>query len=63
MSPVPLMRLGGVGSYGWEGAADTYLWVDPAEELIGINMGQHNPPGPHSGARAFQSLTYAALSD
>ena len=61
MDPIPLMRLGGVGSFGWAGAADTYFWIDPAEELIGIYMGQHMPSGPHSGARTFQSLTYAAL--
>ena len=63
LDPVPLMRLGGVGSYGWAGAADTYFWIDPVEELIGIYMGQHMPSGSHPGARTFQSLAYASLMD
>ncbi len=63
LDPVPLMRLGSVGSYGWAGAADTYFWIDPVEELIGIYMGQHMPSGSHQGARTFQSLAYASLID
>eukprot|EP01041_Mallomonas_annulata_P030128 gene30128-52223_t len=26
---------GSVGEYGWAGAAKTYYWVDPAEDLVG----------------------------
>lgn len=63
MDPVAPMRMGGKGSYGWTGAADTYFWIDPAEELIGIYMGQLFPSWPHEGPMAFQSLTYTALSD
>jgi len=63
LDPVPLMRLAGTGSYGWAGAADTYFWIDPVEELIGIYMGQHMPSGSHPGARTFQSLAYASLVD
>ncbi len=63
LDPVPLMRLAGVGSYGWAGAADTYFWIDPVEELIGLYMGQHMPSGSHPGARTCQSLVYAALMD
>lgn len=63
MDPVPLMRLGGVGAFGWAGAADTYFWVDPGEELIGLYMGQHMPSGTHPGAHAFQTIAYAALID
>ncbi len=63
MDTVPLMRLGGLGSFGWAGAADTFFWIDPSEEMIGIYMGQHMPSGPHLGARTFQSLAYAALID
>ncbi len=31
---------GSVGEYGWAGAAKTYFWVDPQEELIGVLMAQ-----------------------
>jgi CubicO group peptidase (beta-lactamase class C family) len=30
--------LGTAGDYTWSGAAGTYFWVDPAEQLIGIMM-------------------------
>jgi CubicO group peptidase (beta-lactamase class C family) len=32
---------GSVGEYGWAGAAKTYYWVDPAEELVGVFMSQY----------------------
>ncbi|MEZ4616698.1 MAG: serine hydrolase domain-containing protein [Caldilineaceae bacterium] len=31
---------GSVGEYGWAGAAKTYYWVDPKEELVGVFMSQ-----------------------
>ena len=35
--------VGSVGSYGWGGAYNTYFWIDPKEELIGILMTQIQP--------------------
>ncbi|HEU4325554.1 MAG TPA: serine hydrolase domain-containing protein [Roseiflexaceae bacterium] len=32
---------GSVGEYGWSGAAKTYYWVDPKEELIGLLLTQY----------------------
>jgi len=53
-------KLGSVGEYGWGGAAKTYYWIDPQEEIIGILMSQsmmqfEKPEGD------FQQLTYQAL--
>lgn len=56
-------RLSGVGEYGWAGAADTYFWIDPREELIGLFMAQLIPSNGHPTARLFQSQAYAALQD
>ena len=34
---------GSVGEYGWAGAAKTYYWVDPAEELVGrVHVAVHD---------------------
>ena len=33
--------LTGLGELGWAGAATTYFWVDPAEEMVGIVMTQY----------------------
>ena len=35
------VSLTGVGELGWAGAASTYFFVDPAEELIGVFMTQY----------------------
>jgi CubicO group peptidase (beta-lactamase class C family) len=28
------------GEFGWSGAASTYFWVDPAEQMTGVIMTQ-----------------------
>lgn len=51
---------GSVGEFGWAGAATTYYWVDPREELVGVLMAQSmlsfEPLRPD-----FRTLAYAAL--
>lgn len=53
---------GSVGEYGWAGAAKTYFWVDPAEELVGVFMSQYMT-GVQSPDRDFRSLVHAAIDD
>ncbi|MGF1596677.1 MAG: serine hydrolase domain-containing protein [Acidimicrobiales bacterium] len=53
---------GSVGEYGWAGAAKTYYWVDPAEELIGVFMTQYMT-GMLLPDRDFRSLAYQAIVD
>ncbi len=53
---------GSVGEYGWAGAAKTYFWVDPAEDLVGLFMTQYMT-GPELPERDFRSLVYAAVTD
>lgn len=53
---------GSVGEFGWGGAATTYYWVDPQEEIIGIFMAQYMM-GFELAQKDFQVLTYAALVD
>ena len=31
---------GSVGEFGWSGAAKTYYWVDPQEQVVGVFMTQ-----------------------
>ena len=51
---------GSVGEYGWAGAAKTYFWVDPQEQLIGILMSQYmvafDQPDKSLQALAYQSV-------
>lgn len=41
MDPAAAGGHGSVGEYGWAGAAKTYYWVDPVEDLIGLVFTQH----------------------
>ena len=51
---------GSVGEFGWGGAAKTYYWVDPQEEIIGILMSQSMMQF-EKPETDFQVLTYQAL--
>ena len=53
---------GSVGEFGWGGAAKTYYWVDPQEELIGVLMTQYMV-GFDIPEKDFQVLAYQALLD
>jgi CubicO group peptidase (beta-lactamase class C family) len=53
---------GSIGEFGWAGAAKTYYWVDPVEELIGILMMQYMF-GMELPDRDFQALAYQAIID
>jgi len=55
-------RPGSVGEFGWGGAAKTYYWVDPQEQLIGVLMTQYMV-GFDLPERDFQVLAYQALID
>ena len=58
----PTELAGSVGEYGWAGAAKTYYWIDPKEELIGIFMTQSMCDFSMI-ERTFQALVYQSLID
>lgn len=60
LDPAASEMPGSVGEFGWAGAAKTYFWVDPQEELIGLFMSQHMM-GLETPDKDFQVLTYQAL--
>ena len=53
---------GSVGEFGWSGAARTYHWVDPKEEIIGLLMVQSMIEFGVPEVD-FQVLTYQAVTD
>ncbi len=55
--------LGSVGQYGWGGAAGTYFWVDPEEQLVAILMIQLLPPGGIPIVPEFKNGVYQAITD
>ena len=53
--------IGSDGNYSWVGAASTYFWVDPREELVAIFMAQFMPSSHYPTLREFQVATYQAM--
>ena len=52
---------GSLGDYGWGGYAETYFWVDPLEEVIGILMTQSLPSTTYPIRQEFKTLVNQAL--
>ncbi|MEM9466447.1 MAG: serine hydrolase domain-containing protein [Actinomycetota bacterium] len=53
---------GSVGEFGWAGAAKTYYWVDPTEDLVAVFMSQYMT-GVQLPDRDFRCLVYGAITD
>jgi CubicO group peptidase (beta-lactamase class C family) len=51
---------GSVGEFGWAGAAKTYYWIDPQEQLIGVMMTQYMACFDQP-EKDFQTLSYQAI--
>ena len=51
------------GTYSWGGAATTWFWVDPRENLVGMIMTQMIPMTKYPIADEFRALMYQALVD
>ncbi len=41
IKPGEALGLTSLGECGWAGAASTYFWIDPAEDMIGVVMAQY----------------------
>jgi CubicO group peptidase (beta-lactamase class C family) len=48
------------GEYGWSGAASTYFWNSPQDDLFVVSLCQYQPYSPVL-KDAIQSLIYAAI--
>ena len=55
--------VGSADTYFWSGAATTSFWIDPREDLIGIQMAQFQPSGHHLIAEDFKVMAYQAIVD
>ncbi|MEZ4713020.1 MAG: serine hydrolase domain-containing protein [Caldilineaceae bacterium] len=62
MDPPAAAVTSSVGEFGWAGAAKTYYWVDPHEEMVGILMSQFMM-AMDLPDKDFQVLAYQALVD
>ncbi len=63
LDPATANVLDSPGEFAWGGAASTYFWVDPVEELIVIFMTQLLPSSSYPIRRQLKALVYQALID
>ena len=52
---------GSVGEYSWGGAAGTWFWIDPVEDLIFVGMIQQFGAGRPNVRSLSHRLTYQAI--
>jgi CubicO group peptidase (beta-lactamase class C family) len=62
IDPNDTAAAGSLGDFSWGGMADTYCWVDPEHQLIGILMQQYLPSLHHPGRKEFRDCVYQALT-
>ncbi|HSM67902.1 MAG TPA: serine hydrolase domain-containing protein [Ilumatobacteraceae bacterium] len=62
LDPARTGGTGSIGEFGWAGAAKTYFWIDPVEELVGVFMSQYMT-GVLQPDRDLRSLAYQAIVD
>ncbi len=63
LEPAEAQAIGSVGNFSWGGAASTYFWIDPEEDLIAILMTQLMPSSTYPLRPQLQQLVYAAIED
>lgn len=61
LDPATAQILGTPGEFAWGGAASTYFWVDPGEELIAILLTQLMPSSSYPIRREFRVLVYQSI--
>jgi CubicO group peptidase (beta-lactamase class C family) len=61
--PEQTLLAGSGGDYTWGGAASTYFWIDPKEELICIFMTQLLPSTTYPIRRELRTMVYSAFTD
>lgn len=63
LNPATANVLDSRGEFAWGGAASTYFWVDPVEELTVIFMTQLMPSSAYPIRRELKTLVYQAIID
>jgi CubicO group peptidase (beta-lactamase class C family) len=61
LDPATAHILGTPGEFAWGGAASTYFWIDPGEQLIAILLTQLMPSSSYPIRREFRVLAYQSI--
>ena len=63
LDPVEARILGSAGEFAWGGAASTYFWVDPEEDMIVIFLTQLMPSSAYQIRRELRVAAYQSIID
>jgi CubicO group peptidase (beta-lactamase class C family) len=63
MTPSTTLTPGSAGDFFWGGAASTFFWVDPREDLIVLFLTQLLPSSAHPVRRQLRTLVYSAITE
>ncbi len=61
--PVAAHDVVGKGTFYWEGLADTWFWVDPANDIVFVGMTQRTAGAKPAMDQLSRTPVYAALTD
>jgi CubicO group peptidase (beta-lactamase class C family) len=63
IDPAATMIPGSKGEYFWGGAASTFFWVDPEEDLAVVFLTQLLPSSAYPVRRELRTLVYSAITE
>ena len=63
LDPAAAGVLDSPGEFAWGGAASTYFWVDPLEDMTVVFLTQLLPSSTHPIRRELKTLIYQAIVD
>ena len=61
LNPATAQILGTPGEFAWGGAASTYFWVDPDEDMIVLLLTQLLPSSSYPIRRELRVLAYQSI--
>jgi CubicO group peptidase (beta-lactamase class C family) len=63
ITPSTTLIPGSAGDFFWGGAASTFFWVDPSEDLIVVFLTQLLPSSAYSVRRQLRTMVYSAITE
>lgn len=63
LDPVKAQTIASVGEYHWGGAASTFFWLDPQEDLYVVFLTQLTPSSAYPIRRELRARIYQALTE
>lgn len=63
LTPATTLIPGSAGDFFWGGAASTFFWVDPQEDLIGLFLTQMLPSSAYPVRRQLRTMVYSAITE